>query len=128
MEIIHEIIHIQAAGSNYHVRLNQESNHHYSGGVFPVTLYGSNWEYNDIHKSETFHKEFNGATCKKLFEFSFCWRGVWEGRVYFPDDQEYWSEELTDIYQAWIQIESYLKGVIRKNALTEADSIDLFEY
>ena len=29
-------------------------------------------------------------------EGSFCWRGVWEGRLYFTDD-EYWGEDIEEL-------------------------------
>jgi hypothetical protein len=44
--------------------------------------------------------EFNENECQKDFEGSFCWRGVWEGRLYFTD-YEYWGEdiqEMSDLY------------------------------
>ena len=39
---------------------------------------------------------FNTDTCLRKLEGSFCWRGVWEGRLYFPDD-EYWGEEISEL-------------------------------
>jgi len=36
---------------------------------------------------------FDKDKAKKLFEGSICWRGVWEGRLYFTED-EYWGDEL----------------------------------
>ena len=43
--------------------------------------------------------------CRCAFEFNF-WRGVWEGRIYFKDE-EYWSEELKVMSDIWEQIEKY---------------------
>ena len=51
-----------------------------------------------------------GATC--LFDFMFCWRGIWEGRVYFKDD-EYWCEQLATISELWDAIEVKMKDRIR---------------
>lgn len=47
------------------------------------------------------------------FQWSFCWRGVWEGRVYFKDD-EYWGEEMDTISKLWSAIELFLKDKIIK--------------
>lgn len=43
-----------------------------------------------------------GERATKRFSGSYCWRGVWEGRIYFRDDDEYWGEELkemADLYE-----------------------------
>ena len=32
-------------------------------------------------------EEFEEGKCLKKLEGSFCWRGVWEGRLYFTDDE-----------------------------------------
>jgi len=37
--------------------------------------------------------EFEKGKCLKKLEGSVCWRGEWEGRLYFTDD-EYWGEEI----------------------------------
>lgn len=29
-----------------------------------------------------------------LFSMSFRWNGSWDSRVYFPDDEEYWSSDI----------------------------------
>ena len=52
-----------------------------------------------------------GARC--LFEFSFCWRGIWEGRIYFKDD-EYWGEELEELKNLWDKIQAVFKERIKK--------------
>jgi hypothetical protein len=36
---------------------------------------------------------FDEEKAEKLFEGTFCWRGVWEGRIYFPNE-EYWGDDL----------------------------------
>lgn len=48
------------------------------------------------------------------FEWSFMWRGVWEGRVSFIDD-EFWHEELETIPEIWKQIESIVKERIQSD-------------
>lgn len=47
-------------------------------------------------------------------EWSFCWRGIWEGRVYFKRE-EYWGEEMETIAQIWRQIEDIVKGRIKSD-------------
>jgi hypothetical protein len=49
---------------------------------------------------------------RMLFEYIFCWRGVWEGRLYFKDS-EYWSEDLEVMHRIWIILENKLKEIIR---------------
>lgn len=58
--------------------------------------------------------ELNPDACV-AFSFQFQWRGVWEGRIYFPNDKEYWSDQLTVMAEAWEAIESWAKETIRKN-------------
>ena len=55
----------------------------------------------------------NIKEARHFFDFLFCWRGVWEGRVYFKDD-EYWGEEMKTIYLLWSKIEEEMKSIIRK--------------
>jgi hypothetical protein len=40
--------------------------------------------------------EFDEDKCLKKLEGSYCWRGVWEGRIYFTDN-EYWGEDLQEL-------------------------------
>jgi hypothetical protein len=57
---------------------------------------------------------FNEETCLKKMQGSFCWRGVWEGRLYFTDE-EYWGEEiaeLSDLYNN--HIVPWCKDFIKK--------------
>lgn len=49
-------------------------------------------------------EEFEEGKCLKKLEGSFCWRGAWDGRLYFTDD-EYWDsdlEELSELYNKHI--------------------------
>ena len=32
----------------------------------------------------------------KKMQGSYCWRGVWESRLYF-DEEEYWGEDLAEL-------------------------------
>ena len=57
------------------------------------------------------YEELN-PDCRKAFSFMFCWRGVWEGRIYFPNESEYWSEELKIMADLWEKLLPHLKQKI----------------
>jgi hypothetical protein len=66
---------------------------------------------------------FDTKKVEKLFEGSFCWRGVWEGRLYFTQD-EYWGEdlkEMSDLYE--LHIVPWCKAFI-KNRLPDRNYDD----
>lgn len=57
--------------------------------------------------------EFDPETCRCLFEGSYVWRGVWEGRLYFKDD-EYWDHELAEMSSLFTShIEPHCKDLVR---------------
>lgn len=89
-----------------------KDDHWKEGYVYPIIRYlGTNdWSYESHHDGGGIETE-DGATC--LFSFLFCWRGVWEGRIFFQDD-EYWSEQLPVISDLWAEIEKNLKARIKK--------------
>lgn len=88
----------------------------YKGSAYPVSVY----DFDEREKVFYISKKDGGdilspgATedIRVLFEFSFCYRGVWEGRIYFKDD-EYWSEELMDMAKLWDEIQIVLKEKIK---------------
>jgi len=44
---------------------------------------------------------------------TYCWRGIWEGRLYFQND-EYWSEDLKEISDLFSDVvEPECKNIIR---------------
>lgn len=51
--------------------------------------------YYKKHESGDVH-EFDPETCICLFEGSYFWRGVWEGRISYGGG-EYWSEDLREM-------------------------------
>lgn len=81
------------------------------GCVYPINrhLGTKEWVYQS-YKDGSGLKSEEGAVC--LFSFLFCWRGVWEGRIYFQDD-EYWSEQLSVMSELWSKIEEVLKKKIK---------------
>lgn len=53
------------------------------------------------------------ANARVLFEFLWIWRGCWEGRIYFIDD-EFWSSELEIMHKAWQEMEPILKAKMKE--------------
>lgn len=90
----------------------------YSGNVYPVNEYTNLMGENVLlYEPKTYggrnYKILN-EDCRNLFSFSFCWRGVWEGRIYFKDS-EYWTEELKTMNELWTKIEQLLKEKIKQD-------------
>ena len=84
----------------------------WSGKVVEIqTFADGTWIYQS-NKSSDFTRNIEDA--RIWFEWSFCWRGVWEGRVYFKDS-EYWGEEMEIIPLIWKEIESKVKARIRQD-------------
>ena len=46
------------------------------------------------------------------FQGSFCWRGVWEGRIYFMEE-EYWGEDLREMADLYDLIEDWCINAIK---------------
>lgn len=117
-----EKIFCEIDSENFCVHLAKEENSlKVSGKVYPIVHYTTlSNEVSDLlpiiysylsAPNSTPIKNIDGAIC--LFEFSFCWRGVWEGRIYFKED-EYWSEDLSIISRLWDSIERKIKPIIKK--------------
>ena len=70
--------------------------------------------YMDKENEPEFREEFEDGKCLKKLEGSFCWRGVWEGRLYFPDE-EYWGEEIAELSELYNDcILPWCKSFIKK--------------
>jgi len=87
------------------------------GSVYPISIYdrkkledGVGFYYNSATSSDAVEDR---EQARILFDFMFCWRGVWEGRINFKDD-EYWSEEIKSMAQLWETIEPRLKQILRE--------------
>lgn len=101
--------------NTYSLEYNEDE-FRYTGNVYPVSVY----DFDDredvfyISKKDGGDILSSGVTedVRVLFEFSFCYRGVWEGRIYFNDD-EYWSEELMEMAKLWDEIQIVLKEKIK---------------
>jgi len=58
------------------------------------------FSYIDKENEPDDREVFEEGKCLKKFEGSFCWRGVWEGRLYFTDN-EYWGEEISEMSELY---------------------------
>jgi hypothetical protein len=63
--------------------------------------------------------DFDADTCLKKLEGSYCWRGVWEGRLWFTDE-EYWGEELSELSELYTKsIEPFCQSFINQRRKDE---------
>lgn len=105
---------ITALGEEFAVLFERDDDYamRWHGEAYPIYKY-SDGEYSFIsNQSSDSESDIKKARC--MFHFSFCWRGVWEGRIYFKDE-EYWSEELSTMSNLWDQIEARLKKQIKQD-------------
>jgi hypothetical protein len=82
----------------------------WSGRVLPVYLCSDDSYYYRSDKSSDLEDDINKA--EVAFEFSFCWRGVWGGRVY-PKRVEYWNDDIRIMADVWDKVEKILKERIK---------------
>lgn len=101
--------------NKYSVEYNEDGMW-YKGSVYPVSVCDFDGEDKLFYISQTDGTDIlshaDVANVRVLFDFSFCYRGVWEGRIYFKDD-EYWSEELMEMAKLWDEIQIVLKEKIK---------------
>lgn len=121
-----EELRINVDGNGYMIHFEQGENWNmmYNGEVYPtievehVSLDGSEVYEKVICYESNFCsdliEQFDKVEVRCLFEFSYNWRGVWEGRIY-PKDEEYWSEELREMADLWDEIEKVFKQKIKDN-------------
>lgn len=108
-----EIINIQSKIQHYSVFIENKHTMRHEGSVYLSDISDDKKPYfYNREKGSEIEDEIN-SDCQKLFDFSFCWRGVWEGRIYFVED-EYFSDDLADIVYVWDKIQSHLKDKIKK--------------
>lgn len=112
-----EQLFIEANGAEYSVEISEDAMW-YRGDAYPIDRWErldtkeTGWSYQSRSKGGEMHDSLNDD-CKLMFSFLFCWRGVWEGRIYFPDGEEYWCEDLKEMYLLWDKIQAVLKDKIR---------------
>jgi len=107
---------IEVNGESFIVHFKEEGSPDYkmrwSGTAIEIQMYSDGtWRYASNVSSDSV-EELKDA--RVWFEWSFCWRGVWEGRIYFKDD-EYWCEEMETIPLIWKQIEDTVKARIKSD-------------
>lgn len=61
-----------------------------------------------------------------MFDFSVCWRGCWEDRLYFVDGEEYWCGDLREMADAWDEFLPMIQEKIKQNSppVNEYDYVD----
>ena len=70
--------------------------------------------YIDKENEPCERKEFEEDKCLKKLKGSVCWRGVWEGRLYFTED-EYWGEDIEELSRLYNdKILPWCKDFIKK--------------
>lgn len=101
--------------------------HHKDNWVFfkcyPISYWSnidnseSGFNYIDKEKEPDEREIFEEDKCLKKIEGSFCWRGVWEGRLYFTD-QEYWGEDIEELSRLYNdKIVPVCKNLINKDEI-----------
>jgi hypothetical protein len=106
----------KSLGQNFVILYDKMSENRIEGKIYSTI----NWKNKDGKKGWNYcsgseggigHEKLNDD-CRCLFEFSICWRGVWDNRIYFKDD-EYWAEELEEMSNFWKEIELLLQEQIK---------------
>ena len=84
--------------------------------VYPVILWKKEEGQTGIaykHKiDDGWADVFNAQEVLMKFYGSICWRGDWESRIYFTDE-EYWGDELEEMHKLFIFIKSHCKSLLR---------------
>jgi hypothetical protein len=84
----------------------------WSGDAYLVMPHGDGgWSF---YSDKTYEIEEDREKARYWFQFSFVWRGVWEGRVY-PKQSEFMGEDLAELAEMWNKIEKILKDVIKQD-------------
>ena len=101
--------------TNYEIRLDEFDKEcvKYTGKVIE---YNEQFNGTRLYQDESngnMYEEFN-EKCRVLFEFNINWRGCWDNRVYLIDD-EYFGDEMTDIYLCYKFVEKTFKERLKKD-------------
>ena len=84
--------------------------------VYPVMgeLNGKEVKYLDRELEYNELCDFSKGKCLMKMQGTYCWRGMWEGRLYFSDD-EYWGEEIEELSRLYNDhIVRLCRGFIKK--------------
>ena len=93
--------------------------HSFDGSVYPV----SKWSRFGSDETGYYFTDKNSScgestddirSAEVKMAFTFCTRGVWEGRIYMVDD-EYWDHELSDLSDLYKAFNEYMKNEFKKH-------------
>ena len=85
--------------------------------VYPIVFWTDSvgdrgFSYRDkTSQDECLLDEFDEKKALIKFSGSYCWRGCWESRIYFTDD-EYWGEEIYEINFVFKKIKEYCESLL----------------
>lgn len=111
-----EQVFFEVDGDHFSVEFTADQNT-VNGIVYPIQPFTDqlsnkeDWGYFGKHNNDGFHKEKDSNT-RILFEFTFQWRGIWDGRIWFKEG-EYYSEQLKTISDLWDKIEQHLIDIAK---------------
>jgi len=72
-------------------------------------------KYCNINDPQTLVDKFEEGKCFKLLKGSICWRGHWDGRLWFPDGNEYFENEFNDLAKMYKnQITTWCRNRIKE--------------
>lgn len=114
MEEVREIVILNSPFWAFVAHLESKGKMRFDGKVYQVTEDSEGYHYFSKTTGATgIHKDLCDDS-RLMFSFILEWRGVWEGRIYFAENEEYWSEELSNINEFWKQLEEKLIVQIKK--------------
>lgn len=112
---------IKVRMKDFMVHFSIEDSFNIGFSAFPVTDWykadGSSSGTSYLNKEDDtpiYSDNFNEKKALKKFMGSYCYRGVFESRIYFTDD-EYWGEELSELSDLFINyIEPWCKKTLNE--------------
>lgn len=100
------IVHFERSGNDPDYKMS------WCGSATEIQKYSDgSWQYASDTSSDSTGKR---EEARVWFGWSFCWRGVWEGRIYFKQE-EFWCEDLEAIPKLWNEIQARVKEQIKKD-------------
>jgi len=106
----------KSIGQNFVILYDKENENRIEGKCYSTINWTrgeneSGWSFLSGSEGGVNYDELND-NCRCLFEFSISWRGCWDDRIYFKDD-EYFVEELEEMTNYWKEIELLLHEEIK---------------
>lgn len=94
---------IKSMGNHYEIRFERMSDYRIQGGIYPLieSQDASGKRFIDYTNSDGWQPQASVVDAYVLFNFTLTWRGGWDDRIYFPDDEEYFGDQLKEIYKVW---------------------------